>query len=80
MFSVPLPGLQSEGEHIDAVVDGAGDAEDKDSGKAEDEAYACAAVAAEGSDRGVALVDEHGLHDKEIVVERDHRVDEGNEH
>ena len=67
--------LHTEGKHVDAVVYGTYDSEHQYSGKADEQADARAAIASECGYRAVILVDEHGLYYKQVIIQRNHRID-----
>ena len=72
--------LQTERELVDTVIYHAGNAQHDDAGRAQQEADARVVIALEGNDGLVALVDVHGLHHAQVVVQGQHRVDQSDEH
>ena len=71
--------LHAEGERSDRIVHYAGDTQQQYTGSTERQAQTGAPVAAEGRDGVFAGGDEHGFDYQQVVVERDHRIEQGDE-
>ncbi len=69
----------AEAEAADVLVDAAGNAEQEYAQAAHQQADAGVGVGRESGDGGVAFVDEHGLDNPQVVVERDDGVQQGDE-
>lgn len=67
-------------ERVDIVVHRADDAEQDDAEQADSQGHTRVAVALERGYGAVARFDVHGLYDEQVVVERDDRIDQGDEH
>lgn len=72
--------LHAESIVADGFVRTAGNAEQDDAKGADDEGGTSVVVGTEGGYRLVVLTDVHGLDDAQVVVEREHGVDQGDEH
>ena len=79
--SLPIPvRLKPEREYVDTVVNHAEDTQQQDPCHAERKADARIAVAAQRCDRLFVGRNVHRLHDQQVVIERNHRIDKRDEH
>ena len=79
MKMVDYGGLKSVSKAVNVVVDAADKAEQDDTCRTDGEGSTRATVALESGDGIVVGLDVHGLDNHQVVVERDDRVDQGNE-
>ena len=77
---VVLKRTQSSGEAFDIVVNATHQTEQNNAYYANAEGCIAIAIVFEGRERVVIGIDVHRLHDEQVVVERDHRVDQRHEH
>ena len=65
---------------VDGIVNNTGNAQHDDARRAYQQTGTGIIVAAESGDRLIARIDVHGFHHAQVIIEREHRVDQRNEH
>ena len=71
---------QAEREVVDRVVNHARQAQNDDACRANQQAGTCVVVAAESSNGGIGRGDVHSFDNPQVIVKRNYRVDQCNEH
>ena len=72
--------FQAITETVDVAIDVTGQTEEDNTGQANQQGQTCSTIAAESGNGRIALLDIHCLHDKQIILERNHRIHQGDEH
>ena len=73
-------GLETEAEAVNIVIEHTTETEDDHTCEADGQGNASVGITLESGNRILIGVDVHGLHDQQVVVERDNRIGQGDEH